>query len=281
MKHTTVMAAVLVVFAATVVSAAPRANERQNRAYLGMLAMQETEYGEIMQLMRLVPLQLTTDQIGEILAIAHQHVPEVNADLKAELQTLRQRLLRGEQPTASDRKLLRDAMQSQIDDDTAERIRQAIEAIQDVLTEQQLASLLGKRGARAGQNPQKYAASVITPELNSLVDTDTEKAAAGTIEKLIQAIADATDPAIEEAQKQDLREFLQRVAPMTEDQLQTDREELHAELEVLLPDGFDPARFRVAMNPEALNRQIIMTFMTRSARSLLQEMRDAQLPQNQ
>ncbi|MFP3904641.1 MAG: hypothetical protein ACLFWB_10410, partial [Armatimonadota bacterium] len=120
---------VAVVCIATMVSAAPAANERQQRAYSGMLAMQETEYGEIMQLMRLAPLQLTTDQISEILAIVERHLPDLAADMKAELETLKERLLRGEQPTASDRKLLRDAMRSQIDDDMAGTIREAINQI--------------------------------------------------------------------------------------------------------------------------------------------------------
>lgn len=276
MKRVLVLAAVLFVFVATLVAPASAANDRQRQAYFSMLAM--TEYRQVMQLMQLAPLQLTADQMDGILAVLDENLPEISAKMQAELEALRQRLLRGEQPTASDRKLLREAMTSQIDDDMARQIEQSVEQIQGILTDEQLARLLSGWSRPAAQDRGKYAASVIIPELKDLVDERAEKPVAQCIEELIQAIATATEPPVEEAQEQDLRAFFERVALMTEDELQTERRELHTELEVLLPATFDASQFRIAMHPDVVKRQIVMTFMTASARTLLQEMRDAQDP---
>lgn len=273
MKRTpAVIVIAMVLCAALTASAVAQRNETRRYA---LMVMQDTQYRDLMLLMRLAPMQLSAGQIDGILQVLDAKMPGPDAQTQAELDDLRQRLLRGEQMTASDRKIVREGLQGWMDEGAARQMREAAEMIHALLTPQQAAMLTGRWGRRAADAPEKHAAATMLRALAELVKIGDDAKRTEQAAKIVDAVTQNVDPAMTDTQVQDLDDFIQRVSAMSETQFGAQREELQAELEIILPEGFDPASFETALNPEAVQRQIIQTFMTGAAREVLQKMQQA------
>ena len=132
---------------------------------------------DVMLLLRLARLQLSREQIDAILQVCQQQQAENAAETMQQLEALRQRLLRGEQPQAADLQLLRQASRalgSPGGDDP--KSKQTIQMIEALLTPEQLAMLTegfavwGRRQADSGA-----ALAVFTALSRIMKETDATK----------------------------------------------------------------------------------------------------------
>ncbi len=231
---------------------------------------------DMMVLLRLAPLQLSVAQIDAILQVCEDRQPQTASETMQQLEELRERLLRGEQPTAADLQLLGQAFRNLRgpagDDPQAEQTIQIIEAL---LTPEQLAMLaqgfMG-RGRRQADSGAAFAVFAALTRIMNEADADKQRQ---ETEALLKAIGEAAGGQMDEAAIQDLQNFFDRVLAMGEAEFTESRQELLTELEVLVPPEVDVGKLYLAMDPERVQQQIRFLFMTEQAQQLLREMRDA------
>ncbi len=231
---------------------------------------------DVMLLLRLARLQLTVEQIDAILQVCEDSEPETASETMQQVEELRQRLLRGEQPTAADLQLLKQAYTDLRGPGGGDPgANQAIQIIEALLTPEQLAMLAqgfmvrGKRQADSGA-----AVAVFLALTRIMKEADADKQRQAT-EALLKAVGEAAGGQMDEAAIQDLQDFFDRVLAMDRADFTESRQELMTELGVLVPPEVDVGKLYLAMDPQRVQQQIRFLLMTEQAQQLLRQMRDA------
>jgi len=249
-------------------------------------------FQDIRTLTQLAPLQLTSDQIDAILQVLEDWWPQPVPEVAQELEQLRARLLRSEQLTTSDLLLLKQAYES-LEEAIGEtdRSQQALaERIRTLLTPQQQASLLLPWGPMLG--PQQLeglqarvrrdaegvggrAGSIVRTRLRRLMNDEDPERRRETGEALLETIGQNAGGGLDEAGREDLGSFFDRVLAMDWTQFTEIERELYVELGVLLPTGLDPCRLDVALELGRIVSRVSETFLSERSKRLLEEMREA------
>lgn len=208
---------------------------------------------EVNILSRLVPLQLTDDQIDRILAACDQAAlaqqATLNSDAGRALQTLRAQLLQGQMPTLAAmeglRLLYRDIQQASASPGSADLFK----ALEDILTPKQMALLATQGpGGLAGDKARRYAAEQVIDHLGPYLEvTDDEWPDVSS--RLAASLASGVlDPDRRPDVAADIAQFLDRLRATDSPTRNMRHEELVEELCALLPDGV-PVAWQVPLEP--------------------------------
>ena len=246
----------------------------QQKAGRMILAMTGSVLQDVSLLLRLAPLQLTAEQLEGILQVLEAGTSDTAQQTWEDLEQLRQRLLRGEQPTGADVQLYRQGYREirALTGDAAATTAK----IRALLTPEQLTALArGGFGLVPRRDVKNEAQTVILSVLEQTVKDLDEVKKRQQGDKLLKAVNEAGDGQLEEAKLQDLRDFLDRVLAMDEAEFAGRKQELLAETELLVPAEVDAGKLYLAMYPERVEQQIGILFMSGQAQSLLRDMLQA------
>lgn len=198
---------------------------------------------EVNILYRIVPLQLTDDQLDRILAVYDQASATRQAALESEtgrvLLRFQAHLIQGVTPTAAEveelRLLARDALSER---DAAAGLDDLLTAVEAILTPRQQA-ILARQGPAglAGDKTRRYAADQVLNRLGPYLTTPDEEWPDLSSRLAASLASGVADPDLRANAEVDIQQYLDRVRDMEPADRAARREELSEELCALLPDG--------------------------------------------
>lgn len=266
----------------------PAGAQRLDRQAMLMRGQLTRLVEDVMVLQRLVPLQLSEEQIVKLLA-AYEQVndgpaegPEVEA--LAKLREMKQRLLEGTLPVAADAMALRDALRAPRTAATPRppepvALSPLAQAVWNVLTPDQQAVLMGApAGAQANaQRAPREAGRHIIERLGKLrqLDETTWLAERDRLAEAISASAGAPDSPARKNVREMIAEFLNRLKGMDQATFERTREELAAEMSALLPAGINVHVVIALSDPAAAQRALDAGLLHYRTPELLHEMQAA------